>query len=105
MKNITCPPAAKIARELNLDEETAKKIRARIKKGYKDTPNQHPSHDSANFMEELNKLGEFSGVESCFTQRPEIHYLNAGDTYNPTLIFNDYTGTIRIGCWGDIKGI
>jgi hypothetical protein len=56
-------------------------------------------------MEELNKLGEFSGVESCFPQRPEIHYLNAGDTYNPTLIFNDYTGTIRIGCWGDIKGI
>ncbi len=100
MKNITCPPAAKIARELNLDEDTAKAIRERIKKGYK-----NPSHDAAKFMEDLNKLGEFAGVESCYPKRPELYYLNAGDTYNTTLIFNYATGSVRIGCWGDIKGI
>ena len=105
MKNITCPPAAKIARELNLHEDTAKAIRERIKKGYKNTPNQHPSHDAAEFMDDLNKLGEFMGVESCYPKRPELHYLNAGDTYNATLIFNYATGSVRIGCWGDIKGI
>ena len=105
MKNITCPPAAKIARELHLDDETAEKIRAYIKAGYPSNGRGiHYSHAVMEFMEGLSKLGDFSGVESLYPEKPHIFYCNAGDTYAPTLIFNWRTEQVRIGCWGDLVG-
>ena len=53
-------------------------------------------------MEELNKLAEFHGTESLYPQREEIYYLNAGDIYAATLIFNAFTGTVRIGDIGSV---
>ena len=105
MKNITCPPASKIASELNLDEETALKIRAYIKAGYSPLPGRnHYSHAAIQFMEGLSKLGDFQGVESLYPDRPEVFYCNAGDTYAATLIFNRETAQVRLGCWGDLVG-
>jgi len=51
-------------------------------------------------MECLNALGHFHGVEGFDTKRGECMYLNAGDTYTPTLV--RFNGAYRIACWGDI---
>lgn len=51
-------------------------------------------------MECLNALGEFYGVECIDTKKGECLYLNAGDTYTPTLV--RFNGSYRITTWGDI---
>lgn len=51
-------------------------------------------------MECLNALGDFHGVEGFDTKRGECLYLNAGDTYTPTLV--RFNGAYRIASWGDI---
>ena len=51
-------------------------------------------------MECLNTLGDFHGVEGFDTKRGECLYLNAGDTYTPTLV--RFNGAYRIASWGDI---
>ena len=51
-------------------------------------------------MECLNALGDFHGVEGFDTKRGECMYLNAGDTYTPTLV--RFNGAYRIASWGDI---
>jgi len=48
----------------------------------------------------LNALGGFHGVEGFSTSKGECLYLNAGDTYTPTLV--RHNGNYRISCWGDI---
>lgn len=48
-------------------------------------------------------LGTFGveGIERGHNQRsPAIEYLNAGDTYEITLLY--VRGQFRVGCWGDI---
>jgi len=102
MKNITCPPAAKLAAELNLDEDTAALIRAKIKAGYRVERGTHWSHAATAWMEEIATLGDFCGVDSLYPDLPHIMYCNAEDTYSTTLIFNHSTAQVRIGCWGDI---
>lgn len=56
-------------------------------------------------MAALNELGEFYGVEVCFSTRshtvPEFSYLNAGDTYAETLV-RYRSGTYRVTTWGDV---
>lgn len=51
-------------------------------------------------MECLNALGNFHGVEGFDTRKGLCMYLNAGDTYTPTLIYFD--GSYRVACWGDV---
>lgn len=51
-------------------------------------------------MECLNALGGFHGVEVFATKKGLCMYLNAGDTYTPTLV--RFMGAYRITCWGDI---
>ena len=51
-------------------------------------------------MECLNALGHFYGVEGLDTKKGECLYLNAGDTYTPTLV--RFNGAYRITTWGDI---
>jgi hypothetical protein len=49
----------------------------------------------------LDALGESYGVEAFHTSRGElVYYLNAGDTYAPTVI--RFQGRYRVACWGDI---
>lgn len=46
------------------------------------------------------ELGTY-GVEAFHTDRGElVEYLNAGDTYAPTII--RFRGAYRVACWGDI---
>ena len=60
----------------------------------------HPPTTQDIRMECLNALGGFHGVEGFDTKRGECMYLNAGDTYTPTLV--RFNGAYRIACWGDI---
>lgn len=52
-------------------------------------------------MTALNELGEFAGTEAMERVNGEEYaeYLNAGDTYVPTLIF--WRGRWRVQCIGD----
>jgi len=60
----------------------------------------HPPSTQDIRMECLNVLGEFHGVEGFDTKNGECLYLNAGDTYTPTLI--RFGSSYRITTWGDI---
>jgi len=60
----------------------------------------HPPTTQDIRMECLNALGGFHGVEGFTTRRGECLYLNAGDTYTPTLV--RHGSSYRIACWGDI---
>jgi len=48
----------------------------------------------------LNELGNFHGVEGFSTKKGLCLYLNAGDTYTPTLVL--FQGRYKVSCWGDI---
>ena len=49
----------------------------------------------------LNTLGDFSGQESILFSSEEVaYYLNAGDTYVPTLIY--FRGAYRVQSFGDL---
>lgn len=52
-------------------------------------------------MHVLNDLLATHGAEVFHTDRGEpVMYLNAGDTYAPTLV--RFRGNYRVACWGDI---
>ena len=60
----------------------------------------HPLTTQDIRMECLNELGDFSGVEWFDTKKGGCMYLNAGDTYTPTLV--RHNGVYRVASWGDI---
>ena len=64
----------------------------------------HPPQTWDIRMECLNALGDFSGVEGIDVtvrgERVGVEYLNAGDTYTPTLC--RFNGRYRVSSWGDI---
>jgi hypothetical protein len=102
MKNISCPPASRLASELRLDDKTAVELRNLIKAGYSKPRGEHWSHAASEWMDRVAKLGDFHGAGSLYPDFPEIMYCNAGDAYAATLIFNHATGQVRLGCIGDI---
>lgn len=48
----------------------------------------------------LDALAGTHGVEAFETRAGWCEYLNAGDTYTPTLL--RFRGRYRVACWGDI---
>jgi hypothetical protein len=42
------------------------------------------------------------GQDKYGTAWPRYRYVNMGDTYATTLILNTDTGSVTIGCWGDL---
>ena len=108
----TCPPASRLATFLAISDIEAKALRTRIKRGCLrrdyDLPRDcHYSHAASLFMDELNAIAGgvkngFFGCETLYPSRPEIFYLNSGDSYSPTLIYNALSRTVRLGCIGDI---
>lgn len=52
----------------------------------------------------VNKIIDAHGVESVYDRRcadPVVRYINMGDTYDATLLYDYTTDTFRVGCWGD----
>jgi hypothetical protein len=89
------PTAKNIAKNLNLDAATARKIRAALKD---------------DDLRTANHLGEFFGWNTCRLKktltttaaRGGLSYLNAGDTYAGTIVFDHLSGRYRVCCLGDI---
>jgi hypothetical protein len=99
--NITCPPAARLARELNIDEQTAAQLRRELKAGF-EPGFAHWSHAAFEWFERCAKIADFvCGVESLHPARPELLYFNAGDSYATTLIYNHHQGRVTVGTWAD----
>ena len=63
---------------------------------------EHKSFSTTRYMEELNKLIKSYGVESLYPDWPEWFYLNFGDTYDTTFLYNYKTDTLYIGDWGSL---
>ncbi|MFA5375936.1 MAG: hypothetical protein WC455_09355 [Dehalococcoidia bacterium] len=57
-------------------------------------------------MEALNVVAETCGVEALWgpndTVWPSYEYLNAGDSYAPTVIHDLKNKTVRVCSWGDL---
>lgn len=104
-----CPSAAAMVAAKICDADQAKAVRKRIKQGFV-RGMCHVSHDVAAFLADVNKIGGWHGVESLYDQTEgldggklaHVWYLNAGDTYQATLLFSSESMCFRIGCWGDV---
>ena len=94
--------------------KSERKLLRLIDKGPK-WDSSHGSHAIAAFLRKLDSFFDWSyGVEGIFEFKDggsvdctnydedeiiDVQYLNAGDTYATTLLWEK--GKLRIGCWGD----
>lgn len=86
-----------------MGEITAKNVRECIKYGYTVEDGEHESHAIQRRMEIIAlAVDRRHDVQSLYPSHPHIWYLNAGDTYATTLIYNSRTQRVTIGCWGDL---
>ena len=95
------PSCPSVARLTSIGVDNPEQVHHRIKQGF-EIGNGHISHSVADFLEEINSLSGHFGVESLYPERPEIWYLNAGDTYTTTLCYNHDSDRFFIACWGDL---
>lgn len=107
------PSIKTIAEGLNLDRDQARQIKDLIsgKTEPENVPSHcHYSHKIAAILEACNTIGEFAGVEYIADKRDQdnyidaygLSYLNAGDTYTPTLIYDHAAGRYFVTSIGDI---
>lgn len=85
--------------------ETAVAVRKAMRAGFERRRGVHVSHDVADYLERVLKACGNSGlygVESLYPELPDVWYLNAGDPYTETLIYNSDIHQWSLGCWGDI---
>lgn len=108
-------PSIKSLLELNITEEQAIAARALMagETRVKDNPLFPKTNDWIKrcyhnapridlILSALDELLEYHGVEPIKNKGGEIiaEYLNGGDTYTPTILFNYGTETFRVTCWG-----
>ena len=100
------PSIARLQSQLQVSPENAPKLKRLLKRGPENIPGQHPSHAIAAWLRECEAFIEGTfGPESCYPEKEWLWYLNAGDTYATTLIYdNRRQGKVRIACWGDYFG-
>jgi hypothetical protein len=107
-----CPSARSLQDKLDLARtvgpDAGKQIRKRIKQGYVVESGEHPSHGVRRMLDEVCKLGDWPSVESLHNGGVDggplgkWWYMNAGDPYVATLLYNDETDTFSVGGWGDV---
>ncbi len=110
------PSIKTIQSRLNLDCETAKQVRGILDGTLKPTPfvnivqfHNPPKRYYVKLQAISAIIGGF-GVEyiahvedqESFTECFGLSYVNMGDTYIPTVIYNHATGLYSIGDWGSI---
>jgi hypothetical protein len=86
-------------------ERFCPKTQAYVRSMYSDPYNSHMWRVTVALYAMDHILGTH-GVEGLGPQgsmkAPPYEYLNAGDTYNTTLIYRRKTDTLSVGTWGDI---
>lgn len=117
----TCPPVKKIAEALNIDATKAKLIRAVIK-GERSPLDVNVAPLTVAWSEKCyhapklrecivkacDEIAGTYGAEVIDPQEdwkegyPRLEYLNTGDTYSATLIFDFDTMRVYIASWGDV---
>lgn len=90
MTSIRCPSRAMLKKHFKLGVLQADKLRDLCHSGW---PRAAMNH--ANIY-----LGGY-GVESLDPEAPHIQYVNMGDTYSNTILYNSKTHYMWIGSWGD----
>ena len=82
----------------------AKQIRAELERIKERAGHLRPSAAQVNYhFQVIDKLLRTHGIERIEDRHGHIiDYINTGDTYTPTLLYNRLTGTLSIGSWGDI---
>jgi hypothetical protein len=87
-------------REFNETAERLNKELSERRSGY----NGHISHLVAELLEEANKEVEGFGVEGTLDEEHgvDIQYVNMGDTYNLTILYDGNEGKFTASTWGDI---
>lgn len=64
----------------------------------------HPSHHVCTALDQAgaeHQLEHF-GVEGVLDDQVDIQYLNTGETYETTLLYDGLAGEFLIGNWGDL---
>lgn len=97
----SCPSAACLR---SIGCENPEAFRKAAKEGFHTEPGLHWSHSAAAFLETLNRIGNYSGVESLYPEKPHLFYLNAGDSYTPTVFFNWETDNLFISDFATASG-
>jgi len=94
---------------IGLTKEQAKAVRQRLEEGYAAAEGHGPVDSALNYADELlQQYGKTHGLEYIRHKDDGMHevfgvdYLNTGDTYGWTLLFDHSRGTFSVGCWGDI---
>jgi len=115
-----CPQASRLARELNLSMDTAVQLRALIKGRLNPADFETVStwirqcHNEPAHIEQIlcaaNEIMEGFGIEAIRSSKTwqqfwcdvRFVYINAGDVYAPTLVFNTLAQTFTIACMADL---
>jgi hypothetical protein len=96
----TCPTTERLRLAGVENPEAFRKL---AKEGFEYTRyDGHISHAVAAFLEPLNSIGGFSGVESLYPNAENLWYLNAGDTYTSTVFYDHYQDRFFISSLGDL---
>lgn len=98
------PSCPSVARLRSVGCENPEAFRKRAKEGFHTIPGEHWSHAAAAFLDELNRIGNYHGVESFYPEKPHLFYLNAGDSYTPTVVFNWETDNLYISDFATASG-
>lgn len=105
--------AERLQAALNIDPERAERLRALVKGKVKPEMTAHPSGNRyANLidaiMQSANALLHGYGVEAIqgdwvdgFWGSTIALYVNTGDTYRPTLLYDVYADRFALTSWGD----
>lgn len=90
--------AEDIKRDLSfIPYKSAEEIIEKLKKGFERRAD-HISHDAHDFLASLDKNQDFHGVEWV---ADSVCYLNTGDPYSSTFLYNSEKGEVWIGSWAD----
>lgn len=111
------PSRVRLMTALRISAETAETVRGLIRGEIRTLDAERFPQSNAHFascynrpsrlariLECLNELLEMHGVEAIGdsqTYGPPAEYLNAGDTYAATIIFDHMAGNFKVDTWGD----
>jgi len=115
--NYKAPSAKALIDALNITQEQAQTVRGLIRgeirtkdagcfpkaNAYFAKCHREPER-LARILECLNEVLEMHGVEAigeCRTYGPPAEYLDAGDTYTATLLFDHIAGNFKLISWGE----
>ena len=86
-----------------LVEQTAEELNREWQKRKNENPHEHPSHLVAELLEGANRKLEGFGVEEILDEEnDDIQYVNMGDPYNLTVLYDGSKDRFCASTWGDM---